>query len=196
MTDQLRLYSNVRSGSSQAGAPIDLTYLSFGSWSHDDSTSGVSRDTYFLFGSPTVASDMPVSGTASYSTFVNANIVSIIPGNGESLLKGSATFTADFGKGTVDTALTLPLENFGSPNSKYDGSGTISGSQFAGDFTTSDDPTFNNGKFAGGFFGPGAKEMGYTFTLSRGVADPYAGAAIEPALVWIVGAVVGTKTTP
>lgn len=191
--DELRLYGNSRSGGSPAGAPISLSYLSFGSWSHDDSSSGEHRDSYFLFGYPTATSDMPKSGTASYSTFVTANIVNIVPGQGESSLTGSAAFTADFGVGTVSTSLTLPLTNFGSATSTYGGNGAISGNQFSGNFTTSDDPTFNSGAFAGGFFGPSAKEMGYTFAISRGAADPYGGAALQPPLSWIVGAVVGTK---
>src|SRR5690348_9929775 len=93
--DELRLFGNVRSGGSPAGVPISLSYLSFGSWSHDDA-SGEHRDSYFLFGYPTATSDMPKSGSASYSTFVTANIVPIVPGQGESPLSGSATFTADF----------------------------------------------------------------------------------------------------
>lgn len=192
-TDELRLFGNIRSGGAPAGAPISLSYLSFGSWSHDDSSSGEHRDSYFLFGYPTATSDMPKSGTASYSTFVTANIVNIVPGQGESSLTGSATFRADFGAGTVGTSLTLPLTNFGSPTSTYSGNGAIAGNQFNGNFTTVDDPSFNSGTFAGGFFGPGAKEVGYTFAISRGAADPGAGAAQQPPLSWIVGAVAGTK---
>ena len=190
-SDELRVYSNIRSGASQVNAPVKLTYLSFGSWSRDDSASGEHRDSYFLSGYPTEASDMPKTGSASYSTAVTANGVTILAAQDEAQIDGSATFTANFADASVSTALTLSLPGFGSPT--YNGTGTISDNQFSGDFTTSSDPEFNSGSFAGGFFGPSAKEMGYTFTLSRGADDPYAGATPRPPLAWIVGGVAGTK---
>jgi hypothetical protein len=195
VSDTLRLYDNVRSGASQAGAPITLKYLSFGDWSHDDSAAGTHSDTYFLIGYPTDTSEMPRSGSASYSTLVTANIMSIFTQQGESRISGSATFSADFGAGTVSTALTLPLGYLGATSSTYNGTGLISGNQFSGDFKTSDDPYFVDGDFAGGFFGPSAAEMGYTFTIERGSPDPYAGATTAPPLSWTIGTVVGTKSS-
>jgi hypothetical protein len=191
-TDALTLFSNVRSGASQSGAPVQLTYLSYGSWSHDDSSTGDHRDTYFLIGYPTTPSQMPLSGSATYSTAVTANLVSVFPAQGESSINGSATFTANFGTATVDTQLTLltPAQNL---IGTYLGTSPIAGSTFGGTLTSSDDPYLNSGSFAGGFFGPNAKEMGYTFSIDRGVDDPYAGTTALPGRSWIVGAVVGTK---
>jgi hypothetical protein len=62
----------------------------------------------------------------------------------------------------------------------------ITDNQFLGKFTDTDDPEFVKGDFAGGFFGPSAQEMGYTFTLQRGVHT-------TPSFT--IGAVVGTKST-
>ena len=190
--DALTLFSNVRSGASQSGAPVQLTYLSYGSWSHDDSSSGDHRDSYFLFGYPTADAEMPRAGSATYSTAVTGNLVSVFFSQGESSVNGSATFSADFGTGTVDTQLTLrtPAQNL---IGTYVGTAPIAANAFAGTFTSSDDLYLNSGSFAGGFYGPNAKEMGYTFSIDRGVDDPYAGTTILPGRSWIVGAVVGTK---
>lgn len=191
-TDQLQLYDNVRISTSFTTAPVKLTYLSYGSWSHDDLTTGEIWERYFLFGYPTAARDMPVSGTASYSTAVSANIKSELAGDGEHMLSGSAKFTANFGQGNVSTNLTLVYP--GATSYTYSGSGPIvSGNLFSGPFSSSTDPYFQLGSFAGGFYGPKATEMGYVFDLERGEADPYAGATVAPPLSWIVGVVVGKR---
>jgi hypothetical protein len=190
-TDQLELDDNVRIGTSFSGAPVKLTYLSYGSWSHDDLTTGEIWGRYFLFGYPTATRDMPLSGTASYSTAVSANMKTELPSDGEHMLSGSATFTANFGQGNVSTTLKLAYPD--STSYAYSGSGPISGNLFSGPFSSSTDPYLQLGSFAGGFYGPKATEMGYVFVVERGEADPYAGAAIAPPLSWIVGAVVGKK---
>ncbi len=190
-TDQLQLYDNVRVGASLSGAPVKLTYLSYGSWSHDDLTTGEVWDRYFLFGYPTATRDMPLSGTASYSTAVSANMKTEFSNDGEHMLSGSATFVANFGQGNVSTTLKL-----GYPDSTlyaYSGTGPIYGNLFSATFSSSTDPYLQLGSFAGGFYGPAATEMGYVFVIERGEADPYAGASIAPPLSWIVGAVVGKK---
>jgi hypothetical protein len=190
-TDQLELYNNVRVSTSLSGAPVKLTYLSYGSWSHDDLTTGEIWDRYFLFGYPTGTQDMPLSGTASYSTAVSANMRTELPNSAEQTLSGSATFTANFGQGNVSTTLKLGYPD--STSYTYSGSGPISGSLFSGPFSSSTDPYLQLGSFAGGFYGPKATEMGYVFVVERGEADPYAGATVAPPLTWIVGAVVGKR---
>jgi hypothetical protein len=190
-TDELQLYNNVRLGTSATGAPVKLTYLSYGAWSHDNLTTGTTWERYFLFGYPTASRDMPLSGTASYSTAVSANVRTEIPSAGDAMLRGSATFTANFAQGIVNTSLTLAYSD--SISYAYSGSGPISASSFSGPFSSSTDPYFNLGSFAGSFYGPKATEMGYVFAIERGEADPYAGASVAPPLSWIVGAVVGKK---
>jgi hypothetical protein len=127
---------------------------------------------------------MPRTGKASYSTAVFASYTTLTPGGPITSVAGSATFTADFGQGSVVTALTLPFAYTGSSSSTYKGSGLISGNEFSGSFTSSDDPNFQSGKFDGGFFGPSAAEMGYAFTLLRE-------GSIPP--VYTIGVVLGTK---
>ncbi|MFP5330356.1 MAG: transferrin-binding protein-like solute binding protein [Alphaproteobacteria bacterium] len=188
----LTLFNNVRAGASQAGAPIKLSYLSFGSYRVDDPTDnnllGLHFGTYFLFGYPTETADMPRSGTASYSTAVFGSYTGMNANDPITSFTGSATFTADFGTSTVSTALTLPFARAGSSSSTYNGSGAISGNEFSGQFTSSTDPYFSSGSFAGGFFGPAAEEMGYTFTLTTG-----GGATDAPPPISAIGVAVGTK---
>ena len=189
--DQLQLYDNVRAGASLTGAPVKLTYLSYGSWEHDDLTTGNDWDRYFLFGYQTNTQDMPRSGTATYSTAVSANMKTEISADAEHVLTGSATFTANFAQGNVNTSLVLGYPD--SSSFAYNGSAPISGNLFSGTFSSSTDPYFQLGSFAGGFYGPKAIEMGYVFAIERGEADPYAGASLAPPLSWIVGAVVGKQ---
>jgi hypothetical protein len=193
VTNQLDLFSNVRPGASQADAPVALTYLSFAKWTSADSASGDDRITYLLFGFPTDSSEMPRTGTASYNTAVTGtSLTGCFACVGEPF-GGSATFTADFGAGSVSTALDL-TDSSGTIGS-FQGTGSISGDQFAGNFTgtfTQNGTALQDGSFDGGFFGPAAAEMGYTFALHRHVLDPFAGASIEPDS-WFLGVVVGTK---
>lgn len=182
--DTLVLFNNVRSGASQASAPVKLSYLSYGSWLRRDPLTGDRSESYFLFGYPTEATDVPRSGTATYSTAVagsafNAFTAGAVP------ITGSATFTADFGKATIDTMLTLPIDFQGMTSLNYHGTAPIDGNQFAGSFRSSDDPDLYLGNFAGGFFGPAAQEMGYTFAIDR----RHQGTILS----WTIGAVVGTK---
>jgi hypothetical protein len=188
----LTLFNNTRVNPAQSGAPVQLSYLSFGRETIDDpiddSVLGIHWDTYFLFGYPTETSDMPKTGTASYSTAAFASYTTLNKGDPITTVTGTAAFTADFGSGTVSTALTLPFSHDTSTSSTYNGTGTISGNQFSGQFSTSDDPYFGSGNFDGGFFGPAAKEMGYTFSLLRsGVPGDNGGGT------YVIGAVVGTK---
>lgn len=188
LSDELRLYNNVRRGAPTAGAPIQLTYLSYGSWSHANSQTGDTQRTYFLYGYPTAVSDMPRTGSASYQTFVTGNVrdnVAVYE------VTGSATFSANFGAGNVSTDLTL-IRSDQVALGTYSGTAPIGGSQFSGTFSSSS-PDFQEGHFAGGFFGPAAKEMGYSFFI-RNYHDPYAGATMSYYVdQWIVGTVVGKK---
>ena len=191
-TDRLQIYDNVRVGASLTGAPVRLSYLSYGNWSHDDLTTGEIWNRYFLIGYPTAPRDMPLTGTASYSTAVSANLKSEFVSDPEHVLSGSASFTANFAQGNVSTSLTLAYP--GATSLSYSGSGPIlSGNLFSAIFSSTTDPYFQLGSFAGGFYGPKATEMGYVFVIERGEADPYAGATVAPPLSWIVGAVVGKR---
>ncbi|KPL67946.1 hypothetical protein SZ64_07330 [Erythrobacter sp. SG61-1L] len=125
----------------------------------------------FVFGQPTAGGSMPTSGSATYSSDVYGAV--FVPnGTSPSLYamgdgKGSATFSANFGSGTVSTLINLAGDDmlgsggnasFGSVS----GTGTIqSGSAaFNGSLSGS-----GSGGFTGSFFGPGALEAGYVFNV-------------------------------
>jgi hypothetical protein len=146
---------------------VALSYTALGGWAHFQN----GLDVYSaVAGVPTIASDMPRNGTANYQTSISGQVYN----NGGSMRydftsDSSATFSANFGAGTVDTTLHLvgsqpnaSAVDFGS----YSGNGTIaSGSPgFSGTLaSTASSPVVANGEFAGAFFGPQAKEMGYGF---------------------------------
>lgn len=193
-TDTLTLYGNAQ-GTSTASAPVALSYASFAKWSHTDTASQHTDITYFLFGTPTAGTSMPTSGTASYNATVAATMLSYnyAPTTG-STLTGTATLTADFAKGTVDTTLLLQPAGTGSSASasSYAGTGTITASNFAGSFSSG--PTdFASGTFTGGFYGPAAAEMGYAFAIKAHTPDPFSGATVQPGDATIAGVAVGSK---
>ena len=194
VTDQLKVYGNARAGGPQVGAPFQLTYLSFAVWTHGDLVTGDSRKSHILFGYPTATSSMPTTGSASYQTMVNATMFEGGPGypNNNSDVDGTATFTATFATGAINTELSLARQG-GQSLGVYTGTGTInSGNQFIGTFTSTN-PYFSDGNFQGGFFGPSAVEMGYNFEIFNFNPDPYAGASVLPQNTYITGSVIGRK---
>ena len=171
---------------------VAMSYLAMGTWDHIQN----GAESYYLgvSGVPTIASDMPRNGTATYQTAVHG--VQIQAGAIYDLSSAStATFSADFGAGTIATTLHLagarydpvamttgtePPTDWGS----YTGNGTIaSGSPgFSGTLTSTPSSTVTaSGQFAGAFFGPQAKEMGYTWMLNA------------PGTLRALGVVVGAK---
>jgi hypothetical protein len=169
--DGLTIGGNVAGTS--ATAPIQLTYLSYGVWSHSQSSGGEKRRTWFLIGFPTVISDLPRTGSASYTSAVTAGGTMVgVQGNGagtfELSVGGTATFEANFDTGAITTGLVLSHSDLGSeiPVGTFTGTGRIAAgtTQFLGQLTSGDSPF--SGTFNGGFFGPQAQEMGYAFFLS------------------------------
>jgi hypothetical protein len=196
VTDTLNLLVNVRPGAQKTTAPLQLSHLSLATWTHRDSQSGDNRKIYLLFGFPTVAANMPRKGSATYRTFVTGTRTELSPSRelwrDEREIGGSATFNANFATGQIDTQLVLtPVNGVGSYGT-FAGTGTTTGSQFSGAFTSTA-RTFVDGAFVGGFFGPDAKEMGYSFRTYAFEPDPYEGVSPEPMYVFMTGAVVGTK---
>lgn len=153
---------------------VALSYTIMGSWSHSDTSSSTPLQTLTRLavgGVPTLASDMPRTGSATYSTAVSG--LALRPGLAPSILTNhsSATFSADFAGNAVTTSLTLagaPAPNgtvttFGT----FSGTGTISttGPGFSG-MLSSADVADAKGAFAGAFFGPKALEMGYAWYIN------------------------------
>jgi hypothetical protein len=197
--DELVLSRNLRS----ADTAVALSYVGFGSWLHDDGSfvqdgaqTHKRQFTYFVFGYPTAANDMPKTGSASYSSSVIASARDLGSGGVRAYdMAGSATFNANFASAQVTTTLKLYIPFTIDSTGEFTGTGAISGNLFNGSFT-SNDRYFYEGEFAGGFYGPSAREMGYTFAIRN--FDPMRGQGGGGASLifvdnWIVGAVVGKK---
>lgn len=152
---------------------VALSYTAMGSWNHIQS--GIQSVYFAVSGVPTISSDMPKSGTATYQTAVGGTVFTG-PGVIYSLQNNStASFSANFGAGTVATTLNLsggglnqqPVD-FGS----YSGTGTITsgGPGFSGTLASvTGNPISATGEFSGAFFGPQATEMGYAWYLTSGL---------------------------
>ena len=191
-SDTLTLFGNAN-GSAGGTPPIQLSYLSYALWSHTDTATTQTRQTYVLFGTPSALSAIPTTGSATYKTYVAADALTLDSGKNNvgvtQNLSGTADFNVDFGAGTVGTGLSLASTSDGSSFGTYVGNGKIiGGGQFTGTFTSSL-PTFNSGAFMGGFYGPTAQEMGYTFYVFNN-SSPAKGPVVS---TYINGVVVGTK---
>ncbi len=166
------------SGSFSVTAPVvngvALSYTAIGSWNHIQN--GVQSLYFAVSGVPTIVSDMPKSGSATYQTSLGGT--AFAPGRSTPLslqANSTATFSANFGAGTVATTLNLvgaglnqPPVNFGS----YSGTGTITsgGPGFSGTLTSvAGNQISATGEFSGAFFGPQATEMGYAWYLAGGI---------------------------
>ncbi|MFM5918174.1 MAG: transferrin-binding protein-like solute binding protein [Novosphingobium sp.] len=144
---------------------VTLSYTIIGTWGHITPAGQTYRIS--VGGAPTIATDMPKSGSANYSLAIggsaNSNGTGYNLGNGNS----TATFTANFGTGAINTTLNLggvangqtAVTSLGT----FTGTGTITGSGpgYSGTLTG----TSANGIFSGAFFGPQALEMGFTYYL-------------------------------
>lgn len=188
--DDVTLYGNAVNPAPAAAAPVALTYASYGFWKHSDSASGLTTQTYFLYGAPTTSDSQPRTGSATYQGLATGHLLSSGPATPATrAIGGTAGLSADFGAGTVTTTLSLGSDG------TYQGSGRIAADQFSGTFTATTAPyaSFDSGSFFGGFFGPAASEFGYTFMLRYLNPDPYAGASPAPQNIWLSGVVVGRK---
>jgi hypothetical protein len=153
---------------------VALSYTAIGNWNRIQN--GVQTLYFAVSGVPTIVSDMPRSGTATYQTSVGGTAFALGGSTPRSLQANStATFSANFGAGTVATTLNLvgaglnqPPVDFGS----YSGTGTITsgGPGFSGTLASAaSNPISATGEFSGAFFGPQASEMGFGWYLTGGI---------------------------
>lgn len=163
---------------------VNLTYTRFATYIHDEP--GTASDLVYrtVYGSLTQNGDMPLSGTATYST----NVLGTATRSGTSyLLDGTSTGTfsvAFTGTGGTITN-TLDVKGKENPSSSvtnfgtFTGTGAITGSGFTGTLTGSGSAA---GAFGGAFFGPRAAEYGYGWyvTGSDYQADGYASGVKNP----------------
>lgn len=151
-------------------AGVPLSYTIVGSWGHIDTAANTAVFRLAVGGAPTIASDMPRTGTATYATSVGGSVVPTGGGVPYTLTGNSTgTFSANFANGSITTALTLagtPASGGGTVTSfgTFNGTGAIasSGPGFTGTLTG----TSATGIFSGAFFGPQALEMGYDWSVT------------------------------
>jgi hypothetical protein len=184
---QLDLLNNTVSGQVTSDTALALTRVSYAGWWRGDSTAGAKRITYGVYGYPTVISDMPTTGTATYTVRIAGRSV-IAPAAGASpvdKLGGTATLSINYATGLV--TLTLNLERITAGGNvaygTFTGTGAIpvGSNQFTGSFGPG---STAGGTFQGLAYGPQAGEIGISFAISGAVAAGDSRA---------VGVVVGKK---
>lgn len=155
---------------------VPLRYTVLGTFLRGDSSANPPNTVWVgAGGSPTIASDMPRTGTANYTVAVGGSAAS--GGSGYNLSGNStATFSANFGAGTVALGLTLA----GTPLAPGGGSAVTNFGTFSGNGNiAANSPAFSgvlagtapgggsvNGNYAGSFFGPQAAEVGFAYVLT------------------------------
>lgn len=142
------------------GGDVPLTYTTLVSWTRAITVTGNTQtDTMWgVGGFETVASDMPRTGSATYTGPLRGQSV-----NGTNIagVSGQARLTANFGTQSVQTDLFL---NGVRPSTLVvGGTGTIQSTRFAGNLSGEG----YTGVFDGAFFGPQAAEMGLSFLVSN-----------------------------
>jgi len=147
-----------------------LTYASYGALQNivnRGSTLDV-RTMFLTYGIPTAPSDMPRTGSAAYTTLIDGLYAA---NSGVYSIAGASSFSADFGTGNVNYAMTPVGTNVVTGASKA--FGTTNGT---GSILVASTVSFLGGGAAnalgyssgmsGSFFGPAAAEMGAVFTLT------------------------------
>ena len=158
-----------------------LRFSSLGVWDRADLATGtINQMAAISFGSRTLASDVPRTGTGTYQGFLIGNAIET---GGQFAISAGATATADFGARSIafqSTGSTKTDRSTGVAvaDTGYNVTGTLTYS--AGSNTLAGTLTSANGKTGtagGAFYGPQAAEMGVTFSLSSGGAQPFVGGA-------------------
>ena len=142
---------------------VSLTYVDFGEWKRSSTADGTTsvNDTYLVWGSKTARGDLPLSGSAIYSTIYDGNFVDK---NGEHALNGSGGITANFGTGMLSYTANINGVPVGAL--AFAGNGTINSKQVG--FTTTNTTSGYTLSQYGNFYGPQAAEVGGLFRLSAG----------------------------
>ena len=135
-----------------------FTYTSFGLWAEPGKNEATG---YFAYGIPTLAGDVPVTGSASYDAVIHGS-TSAIPGYE---IGGSVDLQFNFGAGTLSGSMHPQIidgfdgvfVDFG----RYDFSQTVysvGSTTFSGSFIVPGLPGADS-SFEGNFTGPGAAEL-------------------------------------
>lgn len=139
---------------------VGLTYVDYGEWKRSSTTSGTTsvNDTYLVFGNKTPRAAVPRTGSASYTTMYDGNLVDK---NGEHALGGTGSMTANWGTGSLNYTATITGAPAGTLN--FAGNGSIN-FRSAGFTTTTTSGGYSFAQY-GNFYGPAANEVGGLFRL-------------------------------
>jgi hypothetical protein len=168
--------NNTTTAKVTATAALALTRESYTGWIRADSTAGNHRVTYGVWGFPTVASDLPTTGTATYTTRIAGRTVGVVAGAPGTTtvqrLGGTVTVTVNFATGMVTftaNVTTVATGGVETPYGTFSGSGAIAAgaTQFVGSLGAGSPVS---GTIAGSFFGPAGAEIGVTFAGEGTVA--------------------------
>lgn len=147
---------------------VELRYTRFGTLYSTPTATTAFDGHAFVFGDATQKSDLPKRGTATYTSAVGGSVYMANQPAPMDLLGSTASFSANFRTGAVNTSLTLigrPLAGGASiALDNVTGVGAINRAKpgFSGSLTGSGSVA---GDFSGAFFGPNAVEFGYDFVL-------------------------------
>lgn len=172
--EELRLF---KTGS--ANSSIALSYVSYGLHLFWSINSPYEERRYFVFGIPTAGADVPKSGSASYQGLAEGTFTD---GVTPYRMSGTSTLSANFTTATVEAGLDLSATTVvlgANPfvNVHYSGTGLITdpgSSHFEGKLLSAANPSYG-GAFLGDFYGPSAKEYGFTFSISQSGSNPGGG---------------------
>ena len=161
-TDTLTLTKPGRSGAAT------FQYVGSAFWQRTNigSTSGSGSLDAIVYGVPTPGADVPRSGQASYDvSLLGATTI----GPNISPLAGFGTASVDFDSGKVIVLGTLTLAPFQNSTSVFSADGKLSSASnnFSGSFTLNDFGHFT-GTMSGQLFGPGAQEIGASWSANNG----------------------------
>jgi hypothetical protein len=182
------------------GVTTNLNYVALGTWGTGTSERRAweapawQKDiTQFAFGYETPAAALPASGTATFTGSAYANVFTPDTTISAAIILGGASFSVNFSTGNVSGVLSgwqhaASFSAGGIPNFlpwndvSIKASIAAGTSHFSGTTSVTSNPgtpiSLNSsakGHIVGGFYGPGAEEIGAVWSLSDGTSSALGG---------------------
>jgi hypothetical protein len=180
------------------GVTVNLNYVALGTWGTGASerrpwlAPAWQKDvTQFAFGYETPAAAMPTGGTATFIGSAYANVFTSDATISAAIVLGGASFAVDFSTGNISGAFSNWQQSGSSGltpsflpwNSVSINASIAAGtSHFSGNTAVTSNPgtkfslsSSATGHIVGGFYGPGAEEIGAVWSLSDGTSSALGG---------------------
>jgi hypothetical protein len=182
------------------GVTVNLSYVALGTWGTGTDLRRAwtapewQKDiTQFVFGYETPAAAMPTSGAATFTGSAYANVFRPDTTVSADIIIGGASFAVDFSSGNISGVLSnwqhaASFSAGGNPNflpwNDVSIKASIAGgtSHFSGTTSVTSNPSTPisldgsaKGHIVGGFYGPGAEEIGAVWSLSDGTSSALGG---------------------